>query len=252
VTSISTIPLDDFVLFKEGYMILFYIDESGTGLGDVRSPYFVLAAIAISATDWPSVDSQVTALKRRLISWARPEDWEIKGRDLRRGEKFFRSYHWPARVQAIHDIAELIALLPCYIYAVQVDKRHLPEYVGSDDQMYRLSLARLLEEIELFLTHKEQVGMLMLDMRSDMHSSVQDRRIVDAYRDWVGSRSGQTHLVELPWFGFSAFYAGLQLADFSAYLVDFASNEAASERGSQELKAAYAKFRDKVRFVHIP
>ncbi|HEY0607382.1 MAG TPA: hypothetical protein VGD58_30975, partial [Herpetosiphonaceae bacterium] len=77
-------------------------------------------------------------------------------------------------------------------------------------------------------------------------------RIVDAYRDWVGSRAGQTHFVELPWFGFSAFYAGLQLADFSAYLIDFVSNEMAPERGSEELQVAYAKFQHKVQLVHIP
>jgi hypothetical protein len=91
-------------------MILFYIDESGTGLGDVRSPYFVLAAIAISAAEWRSFDSQVIALKRRLISWVKPEDWEVKGRDLRRDEKFFRSYNWPARVKAIQDVAQLMIL----------------------------------------------------------------------------------------------------------------------------------------------
>ncbi|HEY0604273.1 MAG TPA: DUF3800 domain-containing protein, partial [Herpetosiphonaceae bacterium] len=133
-------------------MLLFYIDESGTGLGDIRSPYFVIAAIAIPAIEWRLIDSQVTALKRRLISWAKPEDWEIKGRDLRRGEKFFRNYKWPERVSAIQEVAQLIADLPCRVFAVQVDKRHLPEYVGSDDQMYRLSLARLLEETELALS----------------------------------------------------------------------------------------------------
>lgn len=92
----------------------------------------------------------------------------------------------------------------------------------------------------------------MLDMRSDLHSSVQDRRIVDAYRDWVASRTGQTHLIELPWFGFSAFYAGLQIADFSAYLIDFVSNEGTPGRGSLELQEAFNKFQHQVKLVHIP
>lgn len=92
----------------------------------------------------------------------------------------------------------------------------------------------------------------MVDMRSDMHSSVQDRRLVDAYREWVASRGGQTRLIELPWFGFSAFYAGLQLADFAAYLIDFAANEGARARRSAELQEAFSRFQSKVCLVRIP
>jgi Protein of unknown function (DUF3800) len=66
-------------------MILFYVDESGTSLGDKRNPYFILSAIGIPAQDYRSVASSVNALKRHLVSWAKPEDFEIKGRDLRRG-----------------------------------------------------------------------------------------------------------------------------------------------------------------------
>lgn len=234
-------------------MILFYIDESGTSLGDKNSPYFVLSAVGIPASEWKAIDSQVTMLKRRLVSWAKPEDFEIKGRDMRRGEKFFKGLNWPERVIAIKEVANLIALSPSKIFAVQVDKRELPEYVGTNDMMYRLALSRLLDEIDSELERADQQsGMLMLDMRSDLHSSVQDRRLVDAYRDWIGSRVGQTRLVELPWFGFSAFYAGLQIADFAAYLIDFVSNEGTSGRGGKELQEAFELFRHKVRLVHIP
>jgi hypothetical protein len=72
-------------------MMLFYIDESGTGLRDPNSPYFVLSATAIAVRDWKTVDAGVATLKRRMVSWAKPEDFEIKGRDLRRGEKLFKS-----------------------------------------------------------------------------------------------------------------------------------------------------------------
>ena len=92
----------------------------------------------------------------------------------------------------------------------------------------------------------------MLDAQSDMHSSVQDRRVVDSYRDWVASRHGQTKLIELPWFGFSSFYAGLQLADFTAYLIDFVSNDAVSDRGREELEKAFGRFREKTTLLRIP
>lgn len=230
----------------------FYVDESGTGLGDKRSPYFVLSAIGIPTSEWQLIDEQVAALKRRLVSYAEPEDFEIKGRDLRRGEKFFKDKDWAARIQAFHEIAQLIADFPCHIFTVQVDKRHLPEFIGSDDQMYRLAMGRLLEAIDAELHHLQEPGMLLFDMRSDMHSSVQDRRLVDSYRQWVKTRPTPTNLIELPWFGFSSFYAGLQLADFAAYLIDFVSNDESSDRGKDELKEAFARFQPQVRLLHIP
>jgi hypothetical protein len=233
-------------------VMLFYMDESGTGLGDEQSPFFVLAAVAIHARHWHEADSRVASLKRRLVAWAKPEDFEIKGRDMRRGEKFFKGQSWSTRAKAINDVAQLIAELPCRVFTVQVDKRDLPEYIGSDTDLYRLAFWRLLDEIDAELGEQRSPGMLMADMRSDLHSSVQDRRLVDAYREWIASRGGHTNLVELPWFGFSAFYAGLQLADFAAYLVDFVANETASARRSVELQEAFDRLREKVRLVRIP
>jgi len=234
-------------------MILFYIDESGTGLRDRQSPFFVLTALGIDARHWNEMDARVVDIKRHLVSWAKPEDFEIKGRDLRRGDKLFRGQNWESRVKAIHDIAGLVAGLPCRIHAVQVDKRSLPEFIGAEDDLYRLAFCRLLDEIEADLEDgRDESGMLMVDMRSDMHSSVQDRRLVDVYRGWVVSRSGHTHLVELPWFGFSAFYAGLQLADFSAYLIDLVSNERDAGKRGSELYEAFNRFREQIRLVRIP
>jgi len=234
-------------------MWLFYIDESGTGLKDSQSPYFVLAATAIPAESWAEVDSRVAALKRRMISWAKPEDFEIKGRDIRRGEKLFRGQNWETRMTAFQAIGQLLNELPCHILAVQVDTRDLPEYVASDTDLYRLAFWRLLEAIDIQLERMHDSGMLMVDMRSDMHSSVQDRRLIDAYRDWVGSRMGLTRLIELPWFGFSAFYAGLQLADFTAYLVDFVSNESIRVTRDQPVHDVYRRLIvEKVSLIRIP
>lgn len=233
--------------------MLFDIDESGTGLKDRQTPYFVLAATAIPADAWAEVDSAVATLKRRMISWAKPEDFEIKGRDIRRGEKLFRGQNRETRMAAFQGIGQLLHELPCRILAVQVDTRDLPDYVASDSDLYRLAFWRLLEEIDVELERVKDPGMLMVDMRSDMHSSVQDRRLIDAYRDWIGSRMGRTRLIELPWFGFSAFYAGLQLADFTAYLVDFVSNERVRDTRDQHLHDVYWRLiAEKVSLVRIP
>jgi hypothetical protein len=233
-------------------MHIFYIDESGTGLGDERTHFFVLATFAIDTRYWVQLDREVSALKRRLISWAKPEDWEIKGRDIRRGEKLFQNQKWDKRENAFLQIATVLEKLPCQFIVVQVDKRLLPSYVETDSDLYRVAFWRLLDELDQFLSEKSDHGMLLLDMRSDMHSSVQDRRVLDAYREWVGSRSGETSFVELPWFGFSAFYAGLQMADYIAYLFDFVSNEVVRPKRQTALNQAFNQIHNKIKVLKIP
>lgn len=61
-------------------MLHFYIDESGTGLRDKRSPYFVLAATCIPLEGLAVVDERINDLKRRLVPFAEPEDYELKVR----------------------------------------------------------------------------------------------------------------------------------------------------------------------------
>lgn len=233
-------------------MILFYIDESGTGLKDRQSLYFLLSAVAVPSEKSRAVDAQVIAIKRQLVSWAKPEDFEIKGRDLRRGDKFFRGLDWEQRSQAIVAVAQLIAESDSQILAVQVDTRDLPEYVASDSDLYRLAFWRLLDKIEELLHKIDQPGMLLIDARSDLHSSVQDRRIIEAFQDWLGTRANHTRLVEIPWFGFSAFYSGLQLADFVAYLVDFVTNESNRSKRDNLMQQAYALIVQKTHLFQIP
>lgn len=238
-------------------MVLFYIDESGTGIGKGQTPFFILTSIAIPATEWQAIDFEIAKLKRSLIHWTAPEDFEIKGRDLRQGQNLFDKWHWPERVKAFHEIAELIARINCRIFIVRVEKRHLPEHLSHED-MYRLAFWRLLEQTETVLESLDETGLLMLDARSDLHSNVSDRRLVNAYREWIRMRKEPTRLVELPWFGFSEFYAGLQLADFVAYLANVVAEERLTTEGqphpgrASELTSAYSKFESKIWLLPIP
>jgi hypothetical protein len=43
-------------------MFFFYIDESGTGLKDHNSNYFVLGSVMIDARDWPIIDREVNSI----------------------------------------------------------------------------------------------------------------------------------------------------------------------------------------------
>ena len=236
-------------------MIVFYIDESGTGLRQPSIPFFVLAAIGIPIDAWRLLDGGVTEIKRMLVSWAKPEDFELKGRDLRRGENFFSGLSWEARAQGFQTIAHMVASLPIRIFAVRVAKRSLPSTVGSEDDMYRLAFWRLLQLLQVELETIGRRGLLLLDSRSDLKSTVQDRRMIDAYRDWTTSLVKPPQFAELPWFGFSEFYAGLQVADFCAYLIDFISNESdesLGRRGHRELREAYTCLKEKISLADIP
>jgi hypothetical protein len=234
-------------------MTVFYIDESGTGLRQHDTPYFVLAALGLRIDHWSQFDRAVVELKRRLVPWAKPEDFELKGRLLRRGEGFFRSLKWEQRAAAFGWITEALADLPVQIAAVRVHKPRLPATIETEEDLYRLAFWRLLDLVVEVL-EPQDIGLLMMDSRSDLHSSVQDRRIIDAYRDWC-TRQPAPPFAELPWFGFSHFYGGLQMADFCAYLIDFVSNESgrnASPSSDNELRQLYRRIEPRIRLVEIP
>jgi hypothetical protein len=186
-----------------------------------------------------------------LISWAKPEDWEIKGRNIRRGEEFFKSFSWEKRVSVFVELSSVLAELPCQIFAVRVNKNSLTEYVKTEEALYRIGFTKLLENLNQFLCQHDERGMLLVDARSDLHSSVQDRRLLDVYRDW-NNTSKNSRFIEMPWFGFSAFYVGLQLADYVAYSIEYISEAKEGDKRSLELRQAFSLLRDKIHVSEIP
>lgn len=221
-------------------MKFFYIDESGTGFKDVNSPYFLLAAFSIDVGNWKDLDGQFIQMKRNVFPYMKPEDFEIKGRDIWRGDKVFKNFPWDKRIALLRDIATMLDAIPCKIFAVSFDKLAMKGQIFSEEEAYRITFSHLLDDINCYLRTISDQGMLIIDARSDLHSSVQDRRLIDVYRDW--SRDHESCFVELPWFGFSSFYSGLQLADFCGYLLDFEQNEVVFEGHiRKEFKAIYEK-----------
>ena len=198
-------------------MMIFYIDEAGTN----RSKnYLILTAVSIHYNNHWLIDRQVNEHKRNLVPWAKPEDWEIKTNELYHGMNFFGRFDRELRNKAIRETARLIKQLPCYILAIQLDKnRVLSRQIGYNE-MYRLGFWGLLDLIKDYLIKSQKIGLMLVDSRSTQSSSVQDRRLIDAYREWHSFRNIADHnLIGLPWFGFSAFYGGLQLSDFCSYLI---------------------------------
>lgn len=140
---------------------------------------------------------------------------------------------------------------PCEIFAIGVNKNSLTEYVKTDEALYRIAFTKLLENLNQFLLEQNSRGMLMLDARSDLHSSVQDRRLLDVYQDWC-SASDKSRFIEMPWFGFSSFYIGLQLADYVAYSIEYMRGNKEQTQRSIELQQDYDVLQQKVRYFEIP
>jgi Protein of unknown function (DUF3800) len=247
-------------------MFIFYIDESGTGLSDQKFDYFVLASAAVHTDFCPEMYRHVSSLKRNIFPYLKPEDWEIRGRNIRQGDEAFKKKSWTERISIFESIATTLASPEYHLFAVLANKKQFSsESMGSnwkDEDLYRVTFSKLLDELNSFLIAQKTQGMLFLDSRSSHHSSIQDRRLIDVYSEWA-SRS-ESRFVELPIFGFSSFYPGLQLADVFSYLTSCVSNEKVKEKidktlmrpdetRKHDLQKAFDKLRERiVTLIEIP
>jgi hypothetical protein len=234
--------------------ILFYVDEGGTGWKDMETNFFFLASFAIHVQHWSQMDREVSTLKKELLSGMEPEDWELKGRNIWQGQGSFKNYPRESRLRAFKQISKTLNQLPCHIFAVQVNKKRLRETtedIKDDTGLYRLTFDQLLEQLDAYLKQYNETGILLMDSRSTQHTSVQDGRLLRVYRDWK-SQKESSNFVELPLFGSSEFYTGLQLADYVVYLIDRSSKEAGTASGNTELEEAFNLLEPKMQLLKIP
>lgn len=199
-------------------MLFFFVDESGTGLKDKGTPHFILAAFAVPAETLAELEDRIASLKRLVAPTFEPEDFELKGREILSGRSVFRSHSREQRVEILEKLAELALSLPGKVLAVRVDKRELPLSDFSEADLYRVAFTTLLDALQSELEASGRPGLILMDARSDLHSAVQDRRTLDAFLRWANNRTSIS-FASRPWFGFSHFYAGLQMVDVLAYLI---------------------------------
>jgi hypothetical protein len=221
-------------------MFIFYIDESGTNLSDkVKKDYFILASVAVHVNDCSRMFDRVSSLKQQIFPYLKPEDWEIRGRNIRQGTAPFKQKNWEERISIFEAIADVLSSREYNLFSVLSNKKQFSvEFTGADwtDQdLYRITFFKLLDELNNFLVVNDTQGFLFLDSRSSHHSSVQDRRLIDAYLEWLSKRREIGRFVELPMFGASNFYSGLQLADFFGYLVNCISTETVKDKVDKAL-----------------
>jgi hypothetical protein len=234
--------------------ILFYVDEGGTGWSDDETNLFFLGSFAIYVQHWSQMDREVSALKKELLPGKKPEDWELKGRHIWQGEGSFKGCRQESRLRAFKQISQTLNQLPCHIFAVQVNKKRLRETmedIEDDEGLYRLSFNQLLEHLDAYLKQYNETGILLMDSRSSHHTNAQDGRLLTVYRNWK-SQKESSNFVDLPLFGASKFYTGLQIADYVVYLIDRHSKPAGTARGYAELEEAFNLLKPKMQLVKIP
>jgi Protein of unknown function (DUF3800) len=246
-------------------MFLFYIDESGSLLGDTKFDYFILACVAVHIDFCPEMHREVSRLKRSIFPYLKPEDWEIRGRSIRQGDPPFKERAWVERIGIFESIADTLSSPYCHLFTVLANKKLFSsEFIGSgwsDQDLYRVTFSKLLDELNVFLRQQDSRGISFLDSRASQHSSIQDRRLIDAYSEWANRT--ESRFIELPIFGFSSFYSGLQLADCFGYLTNCIANEkkkrekigtlSPSPARTHDLQRAFDKFKARiVVFTEIP
>ena len=236
-------------------MYLFYTDESHT---DPHERFFSLASVGVAEGRWRDLDECVTRLKSKWFPWAKPEDVEFKGHDILEGKEVFRALK-DRRFDLFLELSDIVEDAVATVIAVVVDKDSLPEtFERRLEPIYRVAYWQLLDVVNELLAKQSQRGWMMMDARSTLHTSVQDRRLVEVYREYL-QRKGESHLVEMPLFGFSHFYSVMQLADFCAYCVslsfkrEIATPPSLSPQRQEAEHVAMGKVRAKLaRLVAIP
>ena len=99
-------------------MFLFYVDESGTCSNDNQTNFFVLAAVAITDEHSSQIYRDISSLKQGILKKKKPEEWELKARDICQGLEYFKGWKWEARVRVFLEVSNTLNRLPCEIFAV--------------------------------------------------------------------------------------------------------------------------------------
>lgn len=146
-------------------MILFYIDEGGTGWKDIQTDFFFLVSFAIPPQNWSQMDRDVLSLKKSLLSADQLESWELKGHDIWQGKGKFKNVKWEYRVRDFLKVSETLNHLPCHIFTVQGNSKSLRnsrEQSQDDTELYQFAFRQLLEDIDAFLTRSNKTAMLLI------------------------------------------------------------------------------------------
>ena len=184
-------------------MFLFYVDESGQReYNEKNSRHFVLGAVAISETDWRTVNQQINALKIEVFDDRRVE---FKSVALRNQEKQRKRYLEPYGVSlaqltvAIERLYEIVDAAPLILFAVIVDKRQMTAKYAVAESPTSYAYELLVERFERFLSRQmvEHSGIVIHDLIQEVPgaSKSYQREIIKQHEKFL--HEGKTSLAPI-------------------------------------------------------
>lgn len=210
-------------------LILFYVDEAGypslhhEPLLDGETPLFCLSAVAVDSARWRDLDRALLGLKRyyfpqEMAAFAanqggrRPEQYEIKGKDLFKPSS---AHNHRSRTFA-RRVLELLDAQGVKLFAV-VWKKDAQNQVDPM-AMYTHGLQILAERFHYYCLAQGRRGIIVVDSRTKNL----DFQVASGHLSFLfGHPDGRryTTLVEAPMFADSTLSVGVQLADFAGSCV---------------------------------
>jgi hypothetical protein len=225
-----------------------YIDESGDVGFDPTQHFFVLAALVIRVDQCRAIQEKLTKLKQEYFPAIRPEDIEIKGRNIEQAKKFFAHVPLEIRQEIVKRLFELLFAHNISLFATVFSKEEesVRRLNMPPDDVYRYAYKNLIGRLNGFLESKNENGMLLVDSQaSSVRSSLKDDRLVRFHQECLNelTQGGkEIRIIEYPVFVQSEFFAAAQLADLCAYHIFHAMQICYGQPYLQKLRAGVTSF----------
>lgn len=228
-------------------MFLIYADESGTvDIND--SENFVIAGVILNEDRWFEVNSRLNELSKKY-NLNNDYNFEFHLCDLVHRKDNFSKLELDERINIINSLAEIIHNTEIRVVYSIIKKKKLLTNINMRYWAYKFLFERLCYQLNDLNTFRERKGYGLLLL--DSVSKKEDRKVWEILSDLLKDGSGYEEnkfLIEGPIFVESHLRALSQIADFSAYLINynFKENKNKDEKIHKCLSEAYSKISQKM------
>lgn len=194
--------------------MLVFVDESEWPRPKDPSGFTVWAAIAIDPKDSKDFFRDILQLKRRLLPFDGPDDYEIKGRRLLSR----RAVRTPWKVTLCEEIVSPCKSAGVRAFAAGLRNTDTLAVEGFTEPIVYRAYSRILERVNAMMVELGEDEMAIIALGSQDEGA--DTQKARAFGNFLyGNLIGRTltHIVETPFFVSSKATVGIQVADLLAY-----------------------------------
>jgi hypothetical protein len=168
-------------------MHFFYLDESGdtgTNLGDVNQPIFVLAGISIADEKWNNTQSEIVKIYEEYFNGDVPDNFELHSSELlcTSGEGFFEGHDINKRLGLVDSILALLEVRGHDVHCFAIEKKVLLtaacEYPAPYDYKtpYYCAFDYLITYVNWHMQSnlgRTSRGMIVLDQKDELQEGIE-------------------------------------------------------------------------------